>query len=516
VYLALAFALLLGARTELEDLLRCVVQAEGDPVGASSAAFAQQQTANIYGKVSDQAGAALPGVTVILDTSEAQQVQVTNAQGEFRFFGLAPATYNLKAELQGFATVEYPKIVVNVGRNTNIEVTLHTSAEEPSPAGAVSIPAFPPPRSSPPPSSPALPPAPLGPTGLSAPELLEPPATIARTAADRAVMRVFYATDRQRRSKGVAPARLYLTERRKDDALELGVCDVSIPINHQHGVLERPSIMHLEFSGERRGKHVVLLRVVPKAEAGFLSALRDRVRADPFRQLLVFVHGFNTSFAEAAERTAQIAYDLGFEGAPVLYSWPSRESPSPRAYVADEATVDWTWPHFQEFLRTLAQRTQATHIYIVAHSMGSRVATRAVNGLVQSRSEGAQLVKEFILAAPDIDSGELRHLSASLRSAANRVTLYANSKDKAIQLSHKAHDAPRAGESGELIFLANGIDTIDASGTDTSFIQHSYYANTVVLADLKALLNGDTPPPRPHMREQLRGSQRFWLLEPHN
>jgi len=81
-------------------------------------------------------------------------------------------------------------------------------------------------------------------------------------------------------------------------------------------------------------------------------------------------------------------------------------------------------------------------------------------------------------------------------------------------LSHKAHDAPRAGESGELIFLAHRMDTIDASDTDSGFIQHSCYANAVLLADFKTLFRNDTPPPRPHMHERLRGSQRFWLLQP--
>src|SRR6202140_876369 len=93
-------------------------------------AMAQLQTGNLYGKVSDQTGAVLPGVTVTLDTGEAPQVQVTNAQGEFRFLSLAPATYRIKAELQGFSPVEYPHIVINVGRNTTIEVTMNSAVED--------------------------------------------------------------------------------------------------------------------------------------------------------------------------------------------------------------------------------------------------------------------------------------------------------------------------------------------------------------------------------------------------
>src|ERR1700704_2144570 len=95
-----------------------------------TAAIAQLQTGNLYGKVSDQTGAALPGVTVTLDTGEAPQVQVTNAQGEFRFLSLPPANYKIKAELQGFSPVEYPHISIHVVRNTNNEVTMNSAVED--------------------------------------------------------------------------------------------------------------------------------------------------------------------------------------------------------------------------------------------------------------------------------------------------------------------------------------------------------------------------------------------------
>jgi hypothetical protein len=96
---------------------------------AAVAARAQLQTGNLYGKVSDPTGAVLPGVTVILDTGEAPQVQVTNAQGEFRFLSLAPATYKIKAELQGFSPVEYPHVVINVGHNSHVELILSPAAD---------------------------------------------------------------------------------------------------------------------------------------------------------------------------------------------------------------------------------------------------------------------------------------------------------------------------------------------------------------------------------------------------
>ena len=48
------------------------------------------------------------------------------------------------------------------------------------------------------------------------------------------------------------------------------------------------------------------------------------VLAAPRPEVFVFVHGYNVTFEGAAQRTAQIAYDLKFSGAPIFYSWPSQ------------------------------------------------------------------------------------------------------------------------------------------------------------------------------------------------
>ena len=100
------------------------------PLLLAGAAHAQLQTGNLYGTVVDEQGGALPGVTVTLTGGGAPQVQVTDAKGRFRFLRLGPGSHVLKAELEGFSTVEYPNIVVNVGRNTTIEVTMQMAYED--------------------------------------------------------------------------------------------------------------------------------------------------------------------------------------------------------------------------------------------------------------------------------------------------------------------------------------------------------------------------------------------------
>ncbi|MDX1745075.1 MAG: TonB-dependent receptor, partial [Halobacteriales archaeon] len=98
-------------------------------VGAGTA-FGQAQKGNLYGTVTDQQGSELPGVTVELTGIGAPRVQVTNAEGEFRFLGLDPGNYEITASLEGFSTVEYPNVNIRVNRNTTIEIQLSAAVEE--------------------------------------------------------------------------------------------------------------------------------------------------------------------------------------------------------------------------------------------------------------------------------------------------------------------------------------------------------------------------------------------------
>jgi hypothetical protein len=88
-----------------------------------------QGTGNSYGTVADDKGDALPGVTVTLSGNGAPQLQVTDAQGQFRFLGLQSGTYQLKAELDGFSMLGDPKVVIDAGRDTETEVRLNPNIQ---------------------------------------------------------------------------------------------------------------------------------------------------------------------------------------------------------------------------------------------------------------------------------------------------------------------------------------------------------------------------------------------------
>ncbi|MBL8114109.1 MAG: carboxypeptidase regulatory-like domain-containing protein, partial [Acidobacteria bacterium] len=93
-------------------------------------AMAQQQTGNLFGKVTDDGGQPLPGVSVSLTGVGAPQNAVTNASGEYRFVNVSPGTYTVRHELSGFSAVTRPNVVVTVGKNTDLPISMRLSNVE--------------------------------------------------------------------------------------------------------------------------------------------------------------------------------------------------------------------------------------------------------------------------------------------------------------------------------------------------------------------------------------------------
>src|SRR5437762_5262457 len=85
-------------------------------VGFASPAHAQV-VGQIQGTVSDAQGGVLPGVSLTLRNTDTgvSRTSVTETDGQYRFAGLPPGTYQLKAELQGFATVDVSSLTVTIG-----------------------------------------------------------------------------------------------------------------------------------------------------------------------------------------------------------------------------------------------------------------------------------------------------------------------------------------------------------------------------------------------------------------
>ncbi len=91
-----------------------------------STAPAWAQTAELNGKVTDQSGAVLPGVTVTVTQTATglTRTVVTDGDGSYVFSSLPTGPYRLEASLQGFRTYAQTGIVLQVGGTPTLNVAL--------------------------------------------------------------------------------------------------------------------------------------------------------------------------------------------------------------------------------------------------------------------------------------------------------------------------------------------------------------------------------------------------------
>ena len=101
-------------------------------LAGSSVSTAQVQTGEITGKVTDNTGAVMPGVTVTLTGPQLQQplTAMTSQTGTYQFPRLAVGTYDMSFELTGFRKVVREGVRVNIGFTAQIDQQLELSTVE--------------------------------------------------------------------------------------------------------------------------------------------------------------------------------------------------------------------------------------------------------------------------------------------------------------------------------------------------------------------------------------------------
>jgi len=325
-------------------------------------------------------------------------------------------------------------------------------------------------------------------------------------------VQVMFATDRAVTSETAGSVR-FSNARSADGAIKHGICEVSIPVQHVLGRLESPSLFRLQIRS-KPGKHIILTRSDVLSAREFAAYIRRLVTGSTDKDALVFVPGFNVSFEDGARRTAQIAYDLKFKGAPILYSWPSKGG-GLLSYTADEAAVEVSAKRFAQLLQNITRSSGAEVVHVIAHSMGNRALLLALEQLATSTTRPK--INNVILTAPDIDVQRFYQIADAIRMYPVRTTLYASSKDKALRLSRLLHRYPRAGESGDNIVITPGVDSVDASSVDTNLFSlgHSYFSKKrTVLSDISDVLEGKPPGNRFQLTPRTSDRGQYWAFRP--
>ena len=139
--------------------------------------------------------------------------------------------------------------------------------------------------------------------------------------------------------------------------------------------------------------------IIDRSEA--LAWFHRALRTVPRRQVLVFVHGFNSRFEDAVFRFAQIVHDSHAAVVPVLFTWPSRGSVL--AYGYDRESTAYSRNAFEGMLTAISRDPAVGEISILAHSMGSSLALETLRQMAIRDGRVAPKIRNVLLAAPDVD-----------------------------------------------------------------------------------------------------------------
>jgi len=339
-----------------------------------------------------------------------------------------------------------------------------------------------------------------------------------------------YVSDRSIEPAGADALRFTV---RRDPAMRYGVARIETGAQRPRlrGVRERVRFAPtpLPFS-VRAGRPVTdpgAAAAWAQSESEMRASLARALRESGRRDILLYVHGFNSRFDDTMGTLARIWRAADEATVPVAFSWPAG-NPGAFAYFKDRESGAFAIYHLKRTLRILAGVPGLGRIHVVAHSRGAQVVTTALREMViAERAAGRDpkrtlKVENLILAAPDLDFSIARQrlIAERFGPAFGRVTVYINPGDGALGLAQVLLEGVRFGRisfdqlspAEREIFAAIGnVHFINVSA-EAGGSSHNYFrSNPDVLHDMAEVIVAGADPDDP-ARSLEPDAGNFWRL----
>lgn len=263
------------------------------------------------------------------------------------------------------------------------------------------------------------------------------------------------------------------------------------------------------------------------------AEIARRLTLSPRKEMVLYIHGVNNSFSEAALTMGELCHFLGREFVCAIFSWPAGGKRGILfGYQEDYESSIFAAEHLRKAIRTIADTPGLERIHVLAHSRGTDVLATVLSELsseayMQKRTLGGRFkLGNVVLLAPDLDADVAPAKIFALLSDPDlpygaapdprvvfpslhgfHITVYVSPDDKALATSGWLFGSiARLGliqastltpekikQLGELGF----VDVIQNRGT-TDFFGHGYFrSNPRVSADLMAMIRYGLEPNQP-------------------
>lgn len=341
---------------------------------------------------------------------------------------------------------------------------------------------------------------------------------IEESADDRNIYPVWFGTNREPINKKDLSKGFSNKRAKEAGVVYYGRCHIDIPESRRFGEIGRFWLrrwVNLNFKDD----HVKINKIIGCKNADdFWSQLNSAFNdnEDSEKDAVVFLHGYNNSFKDAAVRAAQIGCDLGVRGHTAFFSWPS--SNRFFRYSSDVDSIKLSENAITEFLLDFTEKSGAKRIHLIAHSMGNRGLLRALKNIT-NKIENSDLDIKFgqiILAAPDLDVDTFKQAAHVYPALSESTTIYASSKDIAVGGARILMGYPRLGFVPPITVMPD-IDTIKVKHFDIhNLLGHSFFAEAeALLSDMFDLIHhGQRPKERQRPKRQTtEDGKTYWLID---
>lgn len=264
--------------------------------------------------------------------------------------------------------------------------------------------------------------------------------------------RIFVATTRDAQQPvGFGPGRAFGTRH--------ALYEVTVPPGHTPGEIEWP-----RRNDAPRERFAVTDAARYDDTGQFLGDIATSTRDLPpaRREAVVFVHGYNTNFAEALYRFAQVRHDFELDGVPVLYSWPSAARATD--YIYDRDSVLFARGGLVRLLDRL-QQLPVERIVIVAHSLGGQLVMEALRQRALMEGTLWPKLDSVALVAPDIAVDVFRQQAHEIGELPDPFVIVTSQRDRILGLSGWLSSGRELGHIGDPRPIADlDVVLLDSSG----------------------------------------------------